>query len=94
MEKDFQVFEERDIIRVVFTGIFSLTGATQSVDAMVKACAESGLTRVLFDLRPMRGEMPTLDRYDAGAYGGKVVPRGIAVAMLARQNQISPDNFF
>ena len=94
MEKNFRIYQEGDIIRVVVTGVFSLGLAKQVVDAAIRVCEESHLVRALVDIRPMQGDLATLDRYEAGTYGAKVIPRAVAVAMLARQDQISPDSFF
>jgi hypothetical protein len=94
MEKDFRLYREDDIIRVVVTGVFSLDLARAVVGSAIRACEEHRLVRALADIRSMQGDMATLDRYEAGTYGAKMIPRTIAVAMLARPDQISPDSFF
>ena len=93
MEKDFRIYQEVNILRVVVTGVFSLDLCKRVVHATTKACEEHHLVRVLVDIRPMQGDLATLDRYEVGTYAAKVIPRAIALAMLERQDQISPDNF-
>jgi hypothetical protein len=94
MTHNVTINRQGDHLHIIFSGSFSLAASKASVDAMVKACAEGRCSKVLFDCRPMTGEMSIMDRFDTGQYGAQTITHGIKIAMLAREDQISPNNFF
>ncbi len=94
MSYQLEITNAAGYLHVRFMGQFTVAAAKESVDAMVKASAREKLRRVLFDIRLMIGEMKLLDRYDTANYGASAIPQFVKVAMLARPDQISPDNFF
>jgi hypothetical protein len=89
-----EIAKAKGYLHITFSGPFTPAGAKESIDAMVSACAREGSSKVLFDCRPMTGDMTVSDRFETGAYGGLKIPGGVKIAMLGRGDQISPDNFF
>jgi len=94
MSHNVEITKSEEYLQITFSGPFSPTAARDSVDTMVTACAREGCSKVLFDCRPMTGDMSVSDRFETGTYGAAKIPVQIKIAMLGREDQISPDNFF
>jgi hypothetical protein len=93
MADNIEIIRQGDYLHVTFSGAFSFAAAKCSIDAIVNACEEERCSSVLFDCRPMTGEMSIVDRYEIGQHGARIVPPGIKIAMLGREDQILPDKF-
>jgi hypothetical protein len=94
MSDNVTIVRREGYLNLTISGTFSLEAAKQSVDMLAEACNKESCYSVLFDCRPMTGEMPMFDKYKIGEYGAKVLPHVIRVAMLGREDQVSPDGFF
>ena len=94
MLEGLEVKEERGYLHITFSGTFSLSAAKRCVDEMVEASEERRCSNIMFDCRPMTGDMPIIERFEVGVYGSKTIPRNIRVAMLGREDQLLPDDFF
>jgi hypothetical protein len=94
MSYHLEIKKTKGYLHIAFSGPFSPAAAMESVDAMVAACAREDCTKVLFDCRPMTGDLKMVDQFDVGQYGASKIPRSVKVAMLGREDQISPDRFF
>jgi hypothetical protein len=89
-----RIEKREDYLHFTFTGPFSLDAAKRSVDDMVVACKKEHCVKVLFDCRPMTGDLTVLDRFEVGQYGEGRIPQSVKIAMLGREDQILPDRFF
>jgi hypothetical protein len=94
MSDNVKIVRKEGYLNLTISGAFSLEAAKQSVDILAAACDKENCYTVLFDCRPMTGEMPIFDRYQIGRYGTEVLPHTIKFAMLGREDQVSPDAFF
>jgi hypothetical protein len=81
-------------IHITFSGQFSPEAAKRCVDEMVAACTREKCAKVLFDCRPMAGDMSVMNRFDIAQYGAVTIPSSLKIAMLGRRDQLLPDNFF
>ena len=61
---------------------------------MLAACAKEDCDKILFDCTPMAGNMSAVDRFEVAEYSASILPRTLRIAVLGRQDQILPDNFF
>ena len=94
MSDNVKIERKEGYLHVTVSGAFSVAAAKTSVDVLAATCRKEDCYAVLFDCRPMTGEMPTFDRYKIGQYGAEVLPHSIKIAMLGREDQVSPDDFF
>lgn len=94
MAHQIEITKAEGYLQLTFSGPFSPAGAQESIDAMVNACASEGCPKVLFDCRPMTGDLTVSDRFETGTYGASKIPGHVKIAMLGREDQISADNFF
>jgi hypothetical protein len=94
MSSPLEIVKKEDFLHMTFSGPFSLDAAKRSVDDMVAACKKENCAKVLFDCRPMTGDLTVLDRFDVGQYGEGRIPQSVKIAMLGRDDQILPDRFF
>jgi hypothetical protein len=81
-------------LHIRFCGAFSIAEALHAVEVMKDACSKENCHKVLFDCISMTGEMSIFDRYKIGEYGAEILPGIIKIAMLGREDQRLPDNFF
>jgi hypothetical protein len=88
------IVKKEDYLQITFSGPFSIDAAKRSVDDMVAACRKEHCAKVLFDCRPMTGDLTVLDRFEVGQYGEGTIPQTVKIAMLGRNEQILPDRFF
>jgi hypothetical protein len=91
---DVEITQRDGFVEVQFSGEFNPAAAMEVVDLMVAACDETGCSRVLLDCRRMTGPLSVVDRFEVAEYGSQVIERHVTVAMLARPDQILPDQFF
>jgi hypothetical protein len=94
MSDNVKIVRKEGYLHVTVSGAFTVALAKQSVDMLAATCSKEDCYAVLFDCRPMTGEMRIFDRYTIGQYGSEVLSHAIKVAMLAREDQVSPDDFF
>jgi hypothetical protein len=94
MSHHLEIEKAKGYLHIKFSGPFSPAAAMESVDAMVAACANEDRAKILFDCRPMTGDMKMVDQFDIAQYGALKIPRSVKIAMLGREDQISPDRFF
>jgi hypothetical protein len=94
MSDNVEVLRKEGYLHITFSGAFSLAAAKRSVDVLVETCGKENCNKVLFDCRPMTGDMPIFERYEIAKYGAESLPYRIKVAMLGREDQVSPDDFF
>ena len=94
MSHQLEIKNKKDYLHITFSGPFSPAAAMESVDAMVAACASEDQGKVLFDCRPMTGDLNMVAQFDVAEYGAETIPRSIKIAMLGREDQVSPDRFF
>ena len=94
MSHHLEIVKAKGYLHITFSGPFSPAAAMESVDAMVAACASEDHGKVLFDCRPMTGDLNMVAQFDVAEYGAATIPRDIKIAMLGREDQISPDRFF
>ena len=83
-----------DHLAVRFKGEFNAAVGKAVVDTMVASCRQAGLSRILLDCREMGGAISILDRFDMAEYGARVIDRHITIALVGREEDILPDNFF
>jgi hypothetical protein len=81
-------------LRITFSGLFSPESARYCVRAMLAACVKENCDKILFDCTPMTGTMSAVDRFEVAEYSASILPRTLKIAVLGRQDQILPDNFF
>jgi len=94
MSHQIEITKAEGYLQVTFSGPFSPDGARESIDAMVSACEKESCLKVLFDCRPMTGDLTVSDRFETGTYGASKIPGHVKIAMLGREDQLSADNFF
>ena len=94
MSENLEVVRKGDYLHLTISGDFSPAGAKHAVDVLADRCSQEQCYKVLFDCRSVLGEMPGPDRYELAQYGARVLGPRIKSAMLAREDQISPDRFF
>jgi len=94
MPDDLEIVKAEGHLRIIYSGPFSSAAVRDSVGAMLAVCTREKCAKVLFDCRPMTGEMTVLDRFEAGEYGASTIPPSMKIAMLGREDQILPDRFF
>ncbi len=94
MSDQVEIVKKNNYLHVTVSGIFSPELSEDSIDAMVAAGKKEDCINILFDIRPMTGEIGVLDRFESGRYGALMIPRNFKIAMLGSKDQISPDNFF
>lgn len=94
MSHQIEITKAEGYLQLTFSGPFSPAGAKDSIDAMVSACAREGCPKVLFDCRPMTGDLTVSDRFETGTYVASKIPGQVKIAMLGREDQISDDDFF
>ena len=81
-------------LHITFSGPFSPEAARRSVDEMAAACKRERCENVLFDCRPMSGDLSVMNRFEVAEYGALKIPYSVKIAMLGRIDQTLPDNFF
>jgi hypothetical protein len=94
MNNQIEIVKKDNYLHVTVSGIFSPELSEDSIDNMVAAAKKDEFTKILFDIRPMSGEIGVLDRFESGRYGALIIPQNFKIAMLGRNDQISPDKFF
>ena len=94
MSDNVEITRKEGYLHVTVSGVFSVALAKQSVDMLAATCSKEDCYTVLFDCRPITGEMRVFDRYTIGQYGAEILPHTIKIAMLGRKDQVSPDDFF
>lgn len=94
MTDNVEILKAEDFIHITFSGRFTPEVAKRCVDEMVAACKREKCAKVLFDCRPMAGDMSVMNRFEIARYGAVTIPHSVKIAMLARRDQISTDNFF
>ena len=94
MSDGLEMVRREGYLHLTISGDFTPTAAKHAVDALADRCSKEQCYKVLFDCRSVLGEMPGPDRYELAQYGARVLGPKIKSAMLAREDQISPDRFF
>jgi len=80
-------------LHVVIEGLFNLQRAEAIFDTIITACSERGQSKVLIDVRKLKGEIPILDRYDFGKHMARVAAQVAGIAFVASEEQVLPDRF-
>jgi len=80
-------------LRAAVGGVFSLDRAREGYDRVLEECVHSGESRVLIDVRDMKGDIPIIDRYAFGQHMAQVRRSGLRVAFLGTQEQVLADKF-
>lgn len=91
---ELDVARHEDYVEIRFKGTFNPAAARGVVDTLAKASGDTGLPRVLLDCRGMRGPLTIVDRFEVAEYGADALARHIVVALVGREGDILPDNFF
>ncbi len=94
MPDNLEVVRKEGYLHITFSGAFSLAKTKHVVDAVLERCSEEGCSNVLFDCRPMTGEITILERFHVGEYLAMTMPDSLWIAMLGREDQMLPDKFF
>ena len=89
-------------LSVLLTGSFEPGDAqTHLLRQVLDACAEMGSSRILVDLRPVQGELSTMDRWNhfeflahlIQAYSASGRLRDVRLAYLGTPSQVDPQGF-
>ena len=93
MIEGLRIIQEEAYIRFVYTGEFSVVLGKQCVDAMVEACSQVQLFKILLDCRKMTGEIQIFDSFEVAKYGVEMLGSTYKTALVGREDQMLPDNF-
>ena len=88
-----RIIQKEEYIRFDYTGDFSEAMGKQCIDAMVEACRQDQLPKVLLDCRNMTGEIQLFDSFLVAEYGVKMLGIISKIALIGREDQMQHDNF-
>ena len=94
MLKDLNITNIGDYLLFEYSGKFSNENAIFAIDDIIEACTDNQCFKVLLDCRLMDGEISEAEKFQFVQQAKKLRERLIKIAILGRDDQISPDRFF
>ncbi|MCG6975077.1 MAG: hypothetical protein LJE56_01570 [Acidiferrobacterales bacterium] len=91
--EDLAVEQKDGYLLVSFNGKFTAQAGKQVIDEMIRASQETGTRLVVLDCREMIGKMPLFEKFEVAVYGRHTIGILSRAAIIARPDQIDPDNF-
>lgn len=67
---------------------FNLQVMLEVINQIAEACKQKDYRKVLIDLRNVKGEIGTMDRYDLGTEVAKLIRSSIKIAVVYRPEEI------
>ena len=93
MIEGLRIIQKEAYIRFDYAGEFSEVMGKQCIDAMVEACSQVQLAKILLDCRKMTGEIQIFDSFEVAKYGVEMLGSAYKTALVGREDQMLPDNF-
>jgi hypothetical protein len=94
MLNDLETTNVGDYLLFEYSGKFSDENAVIAIVDIVEACTENQVFKVLLDCRLMTGEISDAEKFQFIQHSQKTRERLIKIAILGRDDQISPDRFY
>lgn len=91
--EDLEIEQKDNYLLFSFKGKFSAKAGKQVIDEMIRTCQETGNKLAVLDCRCMTGKMPLFEKFEVAAYGRNTIGTLSRAAIIARPDQIDPDNF-
>jgi hypothetical protein len=74
-------------------GPFELFQAKEFHQRILDMSSAHGLSRILIDSRQLKGNISTMDRFEAGSFS-EIKPSKLQTAIVASEEHILPDKFY
>ncbi len=93
MAESIEVYDKTDFILATYLGPFSVNGAQEAINRVLRSISGEGPRPVLIDCTEMTGNLSVVDRFQTVLYGRKMKGRVSKLAIVRPRERRNADRF-